>query len=53
MVTAAAVLASYLLVRVAADPRPTRFASYGLSLVLLAGAGLAVLRPVARPTAYP
>jgi mannosyltransferase len=35
MVTAAAVLASYLLLRTAADPRPARFVGYGLSLVLL------------------
>src|SRR5262252_8784351 len=35
MVTATAVLASYLLLRAAADPRPARFAGYGLSLVLL------------------
>jgi mannosyltransferase len=35
MITAAAVLASYLLVRAAGDPRPARFAGYGLSLVLL------------------
>jgi mannosyltransferase len=35
MVTAAAVLASYLLVRSAGDPRPRWFAAYGLSLVLL------------------
>ncbi len=35
MVTAAAVLASYLLLRAAADPRPARFAGYGLSLALL------------------
>lgn len=35
MVTAAAVLASYLLVRAADDPRPGRFTGYGLSLVLL------------------
>jgi mannosyltransferase len=32
-VTAATVLASYLLVRVAEDPRPRWFAAYGLSLV--------------------
>jgi mannosyltransferase len=35
MVTAAAVLASYLLVRVADDPRAGRLTRYGLSLVLL------------------
>jgi mannosyltransferase len=35
MVTAAAVLASYLLVRAAGDPRPARFAGYAMSLVLL------------------
>lgn len=35
MVTAAAVLASYLLIRTADDPRPTRLAGYGVSLVLL------------------
>jgi mannosyltransferase len=35
MITAAAVLASYLLIRVADDPRPTRLAGYGMSLVLL------------------
>jgi mannosyltransferase len=35
MVTAAAVLASYLLARCADDPRPRWFAAYGLSLVLL------------------
>lgn len=34
MVTAAAVGASYLLLRAVADPRPRRFAAYGLSLVL-------------------
>lgn len=33
MVTAAAVLASYLLIRTIADPRPAWFAAYGLSLV--------------------
>jgi len=33
-VTAAAVLASYLLLRAAADPRPALFAAYGLALVL-------------------
>lgn len=33
MVTAAAVLASYLLIRTIADPRPFWFAAYGLSLV--------------------
>jgi mannosyltransferase len=33
MVTAAAVLASYLLVRAAGEPRPLWFAGYGLSLV--------------------
>jgi mannosyltransferase len=35
MVTAAAVLASYLLIRTVHDPRPRRFTGYGLSLVLL------------------
>jgi mannosyltransferase len=35
MATAAAVLASYLLVRAADDPRSARFAAYGLALVLL------------------
>ena len=35
MVTAAAVLASYLLVRAAQDPRPRWFAAYGLSVALL------------------
>lgn len=35
MVTAAAVLASYLLVRAAGDPRPRWLAAYGLSLVLV------------------
>jgi mannosyltransferase len=35
MATAAAVLASYLLLRAAADPRPARSTGYGLSLVLL------------------
>jgi mannosyltransferase len=35
MVTATAVLASYLLLRAAADPRPAWFAGYGVSLVLL------------------
>ena len=35
MVTAAAVLASYLLVRAAHDPRRRWFAAYGLSLVLV------------------
>ena len=35
MVTAAASLASYLLVRAAADPRPGRLAGYGASLALL------------------
>ena len=35
MVTAAAVLASYLLVRAAYDPRRRWFAAYGLSLVLV------------------
>ena len=35
MVTAAAVLASYLLIRAADDPRPARLAGYGMSLVLL------------------
>jgi mannosyltransferase len=35
MVTAAAVLASYLLLRAADEPRPARFAGYGMSLVLL------------------
>src|SRR5215470_3952070 len=35
MVTAAAVLASYLLVRAADDPRPAWLAGYGTSLVLL------------------
>jgi mannosyltransferase len=35
MVTAVAVLASYLLARAADDPRPARFTGYGLSLVLL------------------
>jgi mannosyltransferase len=35
MVTGAAVLASYLLVRAADDPRPALFAAYGLALVLL------------------
>jgi mannosyltransferase len=35
MITAAAVLASYLLVCVADDPRPARLAGYGMSLVLL------------------
>src|ERR1022692_4740298 len=35
MVTAAAVLASYLLVRSAQDPRPRWFAAYGLSVALL------------------
>jgi mannosyltransferase len=35
MVTAAAVLASYLLLRAVEDPRWARFAGYGLSLVLL------------------
>lgn len=34
MVTAAAVLASYLLLRALADPRPRRFAAYGLAMVL-------------------
>jgi mannosyltransferase len=34
MVTAAAVLASYLLIRTAADPRPRWFAAYGLAVVL-------------------
>jgi hypothetical protein len=36
MVTAAAVLASYLLIRAIDDPRPRWFAAYGVSLVLLA-----------------
>jgi mannosyltransferase len=40
MVTAAAVLASYLLVRAAQDPRPRWFAAYGLSLVLVGYAQL-------------
>jgi mannosyltransferase len=40
MVTAAAVLASYLLVRIARDPRPRWFAVYGLSLVLVGYAQL-------------
>lgn len=40
MVTAAAVLASYLLVRTAQDPRPRWFAAYGLSLVLVGYAQL-------------
>jgi mannosyltransferase len=35
VVTAAAVLASYLLVRAAADPRPRWLAAYGLSIVLV------------------
>jgi mannosyltransferase len=35
MVTAAAVLASYLLIRAAEDPRPRRFATYSASLALL------------------
>lgn len=35
MVTAAAVLASYLLIRVADDPRAGRLAGYGVSVVLL------------------
>ncbi|MBO0818362.1 MAG: hypothetical protein J2P30_24780, partial [Actinobacteria bacterium] len=35
MVAAAAVLASYLLVRAAENPRPVRLAGYGASLVLL------------------
>ena len=35
MVTAAVVLASYLLLRVTDDPRPARFAGYGLALVLV------------------
>jgi mannosyltransferase len=35
MVTAAAVLASYLLVRAAQDPRPRWFAAYGLSVALV------------------
>jgi mannosyltransferase len=35
MVTAAAVLASYLLIRALEDPRPRRFAGYGASLALL------------------
>ena len=35
MVTAAAVLASYLLLRAVADPRPARWAGYGLALVLV------------------
>jgi mannosyltransferase len=35
MITAAAVLASYLLVRAAQDPRPRLFAAYALSLVLV------------------
>ncbi len=35
VVTAAAVLASYLLVRAAQDPRPRWFAAYGLSLALV------------------
>lgn len=35
MVAATAVLASYLLVRVAEHPRPARLAGYGLSLLLL------------------
>jgi mannosyltransferase len=34
-VTAAAVLASYLLIRAAQEPRPRWFAAYGLSLVLV------------------
>jgi mannosyltransferase len=34
MVTAAAVLASYLLIRAIADPRPRWFAAYGLTLAL-------------------
>ncbi len=40
MVTATAVLASYLLVRTAQDPRPRWFAAYGLSLVLVGYAQL-------------
>jgi mannosyltransferase len=40
MVTAAAVLASYLLLRAVHDPRPRWFAGYGLSLVLLGYAQL-------------
>jgi mannosyltransferase len=40
MVTAAAVLASYLLVRAAQDPRRRWFAAYGLSLVLVGYAQL-------------
>jgi len=40
MVTAAVVLASYLLVRAAQDPRPRWFAAYGLSLVLVGYAQL-------------
>jgi mannosyltransferase len=35
MLTAAVVLASYLLVRLAGDPQPGRFACYGLALVLV------------------
>ena len=35
MVTAAAVLASYLLLRAVADPRPVRWAGYGLALALV------------------
>jgi mannosyltransferase len=40
MVTAAAVLASYLLLRAVHDPRPRWFAGYGVSLVLLGYAQL-------------
>jgi len=40
MVTASAVLASYLLVRTAQDARPRWFAAYGLSLVLVGYAQL-------------
>ena len=47
MVTAAAVLASYLLLRAVADPRPARWACYGLSLALVGYLELLALLVVA------
>jgi mannosyltransferase len=47
MVTAAAVLASYLLLRAVADPRPARWAGYGLTLVLVGYLELLALALVA------
>jgi len=47
LVTAAAVLASYLLLRAVADPRPARWACYGLSLALVGYLELLALLVVA------